>query len=352
MICWGDRTGYEGDETPSIVALYVPVGVPPPPAIMAVTGAAWAAMSGAEGADIWKAGMMAAAMVAVSYGIGKLFGDVQALINDGAINGMEVARAAAHGISGGIAEQINGGDFGAGFASSFVGSAAGSAMQSGAMGRFFEGKDASAVFKRTTAAAIIGGTTAEIGGGKFANGAMTAAIQHLFNHEGGALDEETADSWTAMSEEESAVELRRIENEGLSTIIADGNGGIIPYVSMKPETEGGLSTTAIDLIKQGKIIHETGHINDALRAAPDIAKGLKYGQIIRPTNISTFNRTELRAYTSEFQYLKGLLYSKDGASYSSSLSDLDVRTMNGRLIKVGAMGQMYWDRIHKKKEVK
>lgn len=30
MICWGDRTGYEGDETPSIVALYVPVGVPPP----------------------------------------------------------------------------------------------------------------------------------------------------------------------------------------------------------------------------------------------------------------------------------------------------------------------------------
>jgi hypothetical protein len=37
---------------------------------------------------------------------------------------------------------------------------------------------------RTAVAGIVGGTAAEIGGGKFANGAYTAAFQHLLNAEG------------------------------------------------------------------------------------------------------------------------------------------------------------------------
>ena len=36
---------------------------------------------------------------------------------------------------------------------------------------------------RTTIMAIIGGTFAKLGGGKFANGAMSAAFVHLFNYE-------------------------------------------------------------------------------------------------------------------------------------------------------------------------
>jgi len=38
--------------------------------------------------------------------------------------------------------------------------------------------------RRTVAAAIVGGTVSEIGGGKFANGAVMASMVHLFNHEG------------------------------------------------------------------------------------------------------------------------------------------------------------------------
>jgi hypothetical protein len=37
---------------------------------------------------------------------------------------------------------------------------------------------------RTAAAAVIGGTASDIGGGKFANGATSAAFTHLFNYEG------------------------------------------------------------------------------------------------------------------------------------------------------------------------
>jgi hypothetical protein len=40
------------------------------------------------------------------------------------------------------------------------------------------------IMVRTTVAAVVGGTASELGGGKFANGAMTAAVQHLFNGEG------------------------------------------------------------------------------------------------------------------------------------------------------------------------
>ena len=38
---------------------------------------------------------------------------------------------------------------------------------------------------RTVAAAIVGGTISELSGGKFANGAATAAMVHLFNAENG-----------------------------------------------------------------------------------------------------------------------------------------------------------------------
>ena len=43
------------------------------------------------------------------------------------------------------------------------------------------------IVHRTVAAAVVGGTVSEIAGGKFANGAVTGAMVHLFNAEGGNL---------------------------------------------------------------------------------------------------------------------------------------------------------------------
>jgi hypothetical protein len=56
------------------------------------------------------------------------------------------------------------------------------------------------IVQRTVAAAVVGGTTSEIAGGKFANGAATAAMVHLFNAEGnhGAVEEDVEILGTAV----------------------------------------------------------------------------------------------------------------------------------------------------------
>ena len=53
-----------------------------------------------------------------------------------------------------------------------------------------------AVIGRTLVAAVVGGTASEISGGKFANGAMTAAMAQLFNQEASARRAQTAQRLT------------------------------------------------------------------------------------------------------------------------------------------------------------
>ena len=145
---------------------------------MAITSAAWAAINGASLKDSFKAGLMAAGMAAVSFGIGGLFGHAPGdagLVNfDGNVLAQETCRAAAHGVTGGISEELNGGSFGTGFASSFMASAASSAIsvhygKGTILGTPGDG-NVQKTFARTAIAATIGGTVAEIGGDKFANG--------------------------------------------------------------------------------------------------------------------------------------------------------------------------------------
>ena len=82
----------------------------------------------------------------------------------------EVARAAAHGINGGVMSELGGGSFRAGFLGGAFGSLASHT------GPQFESFGANLV-----KAAVVGGTAAKLGGGKFENGAISAAFQHLFN---------------------------------------------------------------------------------------------------------------------------------------------------------------------------
>jgi hypothetical protein len=97
---------------------------------------------------------------------------------------VEMGRAMAHGISGSAFSEASGGDFTSGFMAGAFGSAAGSAMtSSGAQDFFGAPGQKEGMVERTIAAALIGGTASELGGGKFANGAMTAGMQHLFNAE-------------------------------------------------------------------------------------------------------------------------------------------------------------------------
>lgn len=86
----------------------------------------------------------------------------------------ELGRAAAHGLTNGTLRVIQGGKFEHGFLSGFVSSLGGSFMQAYG-GNMYIGT-------QVALSAAIGGTAEALGGGKFANGAITGAYVGLFNH--------------------------------------------------------------------------------------------------------------------------------------------------------------------------
>jgi RHS repeat-associated protein len=92
----------------------------------------------------------------------------------------DIGRSLAHGVVGGTVNVIRGGKFGAGFISSAFTKFVSGPIQSVARG--LSGGSAAAEYAFGTAgAALVGGTASRLGGGKFANGARTAAIQYMFN---------------------------------------------------------------------------------------------------------------------------------------------------------------------------
>jgi RHS repeat-associated protein len=119
---------------------------------------------------------------------GALIGGIQGGITAGVLHAwepqvagfnLETARhVAGHGVLGGSANYAMGGKFQDGFLSAAVSAAAGNAGLLGKAGGGLQG-----AVRRTITAGVIGGTASALGGGKFANGAYTAAFQHLLNAE-------------------------------------------------------------------------------------------------------------------------------------------------------------------------
>ena len=78
---------------------------------------------------------------------------------------------------------IQGGKFGRGFLSAGFAKFATLKLAAAGVFKVENKKDFGSVMKRTTVAAIVGGTASKLGGGKFANGAQTAAMAHFLNAE-------------------------------------------------------------------------------------------------------------------------------------------------------------------------
>jgi len=83
---------------------------------------------------------------------------------------------ASHAVTGGVISELSGGKFGNGFVTAGLTKGFGGAFLPG--GR---GLEANEIARGTIISAVIGGTTSVISGGKFANGAITASYQYLFN---------------------------------------------------------------------------------------------------------------------------------------------------------------------------
>jgi RHS repeat-associated protein len=117
--------------------------------------------------------LFSVASMAAAQGVRALYGPVGNF-------GHELARAATHGLIQGSLSAAQGGKFGAGFLSGGVSSGYGSTF--GQMG----GRVTNVI-----GAAVVGGTVSRIGGGKFANGAVTGAFVQAFGDAagGGASDD-------------------------------------------------------------------------------------------------------------------------------------------------------------------
>ena len=118
---------------------------------------------------------------------GAVVGALQGGISGGILSGWEsvgwnlqtLQHVAGHGVLGGAANEALGGKFQDGFLSAAASTAAGD------LGFLGDPSDTgmAAVASRTAKASVVGGTASVLGGGKFANGAYTAAFQHLLNAE-------------------------------------------------------------------------------------------------------------------------------------------------------------------------
>lgn len=152
------------------------------------SGFAGSLLNGGSIGDAFKAGLIGAAVGGITggltHGIGSAF--------EGA-RGFDAwaGRALAHGGIQGAAAEAQGGQFRHGFYSGFITAAA-----SRPIGRLPEQL-------RFVGAAVVGGTASAIGGGKFANGAVSAAFQYLLN-EAHHPGERKFRNWTAKGDKEES----------------------------------------------------------------------------------------------------------------------------------------------------
>lgn len=155
---------YAGIIVAAVIFVYCPacsVNIYAATAAGAVVGAVGAA---ATGGNVLKGAFVGALTAGASHYIGGLGLD-------------PIVSSIAHGAVGGAVNVIRGGKFGEGFASSAF-----TKLVSPSVQNFSESlagnNGAASVFFGATGAALVGGTSAEIGGGKFANGAAYAAFSY------------------------------------------------------------------------------------------------------------------------------------------------------------------------------
>lgn len=95
-----------------------------------------------------------------------------------------IQKTLAHGVGGGLLSMAGGGRFGDGFLGAAAAQAFAPAIDRiGVDSRGNIGTSAGIRMARVMAAAVVGGTASQLGGGKFATGAITAAFARMYNDE-------------------------------------------------------------------------------------------------------------------------------------------------------------------------
>lgn len=145
--------------------------IPIPGGQLAAVGKGFAAGLITSDGDL-RAAVVGGVAAGLSFTVGEVYGDPKFLSSNFA------KKVVAHGLIGGQRQAISGGSFRAGFLSGGFTQAA-----SPLIGMGESDVNVANSFSRISAAAIVGGTASALGGGKFANGAVTGVFIQAFNHE-------------------------------------------------------------------------------------------------------------------------------------------------------------------------
>lgn len=212
-------------------------------ALGAGLSASMTAIQGGGVSDILQAGLKGAVTGAISGAL--TFGIGHGIFEGATGFGSAVAKASLHGaVQGGISE-ASGGSFREGFISGAASSVIGG-LQHGEWGRlnssitdFFSSNPIGSL----AANVMVGGTVSEISGGKFANGAMSAAFVHLFNQLAGSLNPKEV---TPSDEQKKAFEIT-LKKSQLAKDMYDfvtGEGWTIKYAAqLRPTGSPGANGT-------------------------------------------------------------------------------------------------------------
>ncbi|MEE2023263.1 RHS repeat-associated core domain-containing protein [Alkalimonas mucilaginosa] len=157
------------------------------------------ALSGYIATGSLKGALVGAFSAGMFYGIGS------AMPGGSFGSGAHLGKTVAHGVAGGISSVLSGGKFGHGFASAGFAQFGAPAIDQigGRIGDTVSGSyfDTANRAKRIVSAAVVGGTASSLAGGKFANGAITAAFSRGFNDEAHfqAERKKLLDRWTSFA---------------------------------------------------------------------------------------------------------------------------------------------------------
>jgi hypothetical protein len=122
---------------------------------------------------------------------------------------------------------------------------------------FIDGDGPGAVAGRTAVAGIVGGTASALGGGKFANGAYTAAFQHLLNAEMETSKEmllnavhDQGKKWYywLYNKENGSIENVANGSQQYGSRSLKGQCAVARLVAVHPERQGVLETLAARLL--------------------------------------------------------------------------------------------------------
>jgi RHS repeat-associated protein len=207
---WHAATGFVKDNWKPIVsavltiatAIYLPIlaGLPATFSTAVIAGTASGFVGSFTGTLLYGGSLSQAIKAGLNGG---LIGGVSA----GMFSGIGAARdilgglrPLAHGVAGGVIEMAQGGKFSHGFFSSLVESMISSSINVDKIGNQVE---------RVMTAAVIGGTVSAVGGGSFANGAVTAAFRQMFNEDA----HPTKEKWYGMVSTTGSVSWRFLAAE-------------------------------------------------------------------------------------------------------------------------------------------